>query len=301
MQQINATERDIFSLWAGEGVVVAVGAGGLVMLSEDDGCTWETLDAKTTSDLWGVWGRSATDFWVTGRSRTTCTLLHRRLSRGRLSFRKEVTRKKMRGSALVGCGGDVLLAGNDVHDAGILRTADDGKQWSQVISGHVNDIAAHGPVVIAAMDDSTVMESTSGGDDWQTRRLTKECCHLKSVWFDDVGHAFAAGTASTNAIFRRDPDGTWRQLDLPNRLYTHGTHGHGRHWVIAYDYMTGSDASRVWGSKLWTSSDGASFDATDHVPGTLLSIVVTESGAVITGGLGGLLLRVRDSAGSHHQ
>lgn len=292
MQQISATEQDIYDLWASSDGVVAVGAGGLVMLSEDDGRTWEPLDAKTQSDLWGVWGRGATDFWVTGRSKTACTLLHRRLSRGRLSFRKEVTRKKMCGSALVGCGDDVLLAGKDVHDAGILRSTDNGKKWTAVASGTVSDIAAHGQVVVASMADSTVMESTNGGADWQTRRLIKGCCHLKRVWFDDGGRAFAAGTASVNAIFRRETDGAWHQLDLPNRLYTHGTYGHGRHWVIGYAYMTGQDASRVWVSKLWTSSDGTSFKATSHVPGTLLSIAVTESGTVITGGLDGLLLRV---------
>jgi len=113
--EINVTNRDLFAVWAACATIVATGADGMMILSEDNGVSFNILDGKTHSDLWGVWGRNATDFWVTGRSKTSCTLLHRRYSRGKVSFRKKVTRKKMQGCGLVGCGETVLLTGNHVH------------------------------------------------------------------------------------------------------------------------------------------------------------------------------------------
>ena len=63
----------LYGVWAGDGVVMAVGAGGLVATRALGGDHWERGDSGVTVTLRGIFARSADDVWVCGDD---ATVLH---------------------------------------------------------------------------------------------------------------------------------------------------------------------------------------------------------------------------------
>ncbi|PIE19020.1 MAG: hypothetical protein CSA66_03265 [Proteobacteria bacterium] len=64
------TGADLYGVWAGDGVVVVVGADGLVATRAAGAPLWEIGDSGVTADLHAVYGRGADDVWAFGDSTT---------------------------------------------------------------------------------------------------------------------------------------------------------------------------------------------------------------------------------------
>lgn len=64
------TGATLHGVWAGDGVVVVVGEGGLVATRAAGARTWEVADTGVDVTLRGVYGRDADDIWVFGDDAT---------------------------------------------------------------------------------------------------------------------------------------------------------------------------------------------------------------------------------------
>jgi photosystem II stability/assembly factor-like uncharacterized protein len=72
--QTSGVTTPLYQPWAaGNGIVYAVGASGVILKTTDSGVTWTKQNSGTTQDLEAIWGTSATNVYIAG---TRGTILH---------------------------------------------------------------------------------------------------------------------------------------------------------------------------------------------------------------------------------
>jgi photosystem II stability/assembly factor-like uncharacterized protein len=116
------TKGNVYGLWGIDKTVYAVGAGGLVLKTNTDGATWDSVRGiGVVTDLWRMWGSAADDLYIVGNSGT---ILH---STNGIQWEKQGTPNNLILYGIWGSGP------NDVYAAGegptMLHTVDHGKTW----------------------------------------------------------------------------------------------------------------------------------------------------------------------------
>ena len=260
-------------IWAGEQDLWLVGRGGRVLHRREG--TFSTVNAGSTEDLRGVWGRGPQALWVVGRNGT---LLHYDGSR----WQQELVPVKDHLNAIWGTDTEIWAVGA----AGvILRKASDGPwlQLSSPVAKQLLAVSGDASGVWIAGEAGTLLRADNDAELVGVRAVpSPTSAHLSDIWVDEGAVAWAVGEAGVLLRF----DGIWHQ---EHRL------GDGRH-LFAIDGGPGE----LWaagGSGLIMRQRGEtwrtiSYFRSEATP-DLFSVRVTSQGVWAVGELGAALYYAR--------
>lgn len=120
-KQQNASADHLNAVWGAGAAVFAVGAGGTVLKTTNQGTTWSRLTTNVATTLSGIYGFSATDVWAVGSS---ATVLH--TTDGGTTWTKVPFTDASSLYSVWGTGNDNLFIGTS---NGVYRTTDSGATW----------------------------------------------------------------------------------------------------------------------------------------------------------------------------
>ncbi len=157
-------EARLRGVWAGDGVVVAVGDDGTVARRATDALGWTLEASGTPVDLHAVWGQGPETLWAVGDQMTV-------LARGEDGWSVEKTGGS---GALLALWGDPQVAGAGsllaVGTGGRLVRYEGGEWVTQQIAANavtLHGVWGAGALRVAVGSDATVTVKASAGSPWQ--------------------------------------------------------------------------------------------------------------------------------------
>ncbi len=182
----------------------AVGAGGVILVSQNEGASWTPQTSGTTSDLRGVAFADATHGWAVGAGGMILAT-----SDGGTTWAPQASGSTLDLSGVACSGANTAWA---VGAGGtILATTDGGTTWAPRTSGTVQDLrtvasagGSNGAAVGAA---GTIVTTADGGATW-TIRTSGSSRDLAAVTFGDTSQAWAVGAGGT-ILRTADGGATW--------------------------------------------------------------------------------------------
>ena len=194
-----------------EPLLWAVGEGGRMLLSKDDGQSWELSKAPASEwflDVdfadgpvgWAV-GRAGAAFHTVDGGRTWTPTASR--------VRPNLHRVRVAASGEVWAG---------AAEGALLYSADDGASWEWVRRGGdgvVRDIAFQGSTAWAAGDHGMILRSGDGGRSWRrlNRNAVPTLVNLSGIDFLDADRGFAWGDFGT-LLATRDGGERWKVVPI---------------------------------------------------------------------------------------
>jgi photosystem II stability/assembly factor-like uncharacterized protein len=193
------------------GLAVAVGERGHVLLSRDGGTTWTQAEAPTRALLTGVWLHDARLGWAVGHDETILRTRDGGATWERLRHAPEEEqplldvwfRDEKRGFAIGAYG--LLLATEDGGDTWENRSVVEGHDT------HLNHLAEAGGSLFIAGEAGSLYRSDDGGESWKALESPYEGSFFGLVPLSDGG-LLALGLRGN--LFRTDDrGGSWIRVD----------------------------------------------------------------------------------------
>ena len=132
--QVSGTGLDLLGVWgSGPNDVFAVGVGGLIEHSPNDGASWQTQNSGTTQFLEGVWGSGPNDVFAVGSSGV---ILH--ATNDGASWQAQTSGTTQFLTGVWGSGPNDVFA---VGGSGVIQhSTNDGTSWQAQNSGTTQDL-----------------------------------------------------------------------------------------------------------------------------------------------------------------
>ena len=180
----------LFGVWgAGPNDVFAVGVGGVILHSSNDGASWAAQISGTTQDLFGVWGSGPNDVFAVGYNGADPALDQRR----RLLADPELGDHADPLTGVWGSGpNDVFAVG---QNGVILHSTNDGASWQAQNSGTTQILEASGGAAQATSSPwagGVILHSTNDGASWQAQSVGPRRTSI-DVWGSGPNDVFAVG------------------------------------------------------------------------------------------------------------
>ncbi len=230
----------------GGGAFVAVGAGGVIVSSENGGATWSTRTSNTVYDLLSV-AYGSSRFVAVGYGGTVLT------SSDGQSWTKltpALTTQYLAGVAYDPSSGFVA-----VGNAGAVLTSSDGSAWtlqssSIPVSGstEVRGVAARSGTFVALDSEHDAIVSTTGGTSWTTYAVADD---LSASGGEGICAAGGSFFAMSDAGISSSPDGvSWtRVLTLRANFYGMA-YGASNYVLVGHGVIFSSPDGAVWTSRF---------------------------------------------------
>ena len=228
------------------GQVWLAGTAGRVLLSRDDGRTWERQSTPIRDGLQDIAAWSGDKaVAVVDNGAIVYTADGGRQWRNAVAPRTAVANQLLRvrvdgttSAWAVGEGGSVLVS----HDGGAA--------WASVGKGEDvawNDILVSGPIVLLAGEFGQLRRSGDGGKSWQAVRSGTQTS-LMGLARNDTGQILAVGVNGT-VIASGDDGATWQARPSPTREHLFAATWLGGVWTAVGDkgvMLRSSDAGQSW-------------------------------------------------------
>lgn len=245
-ETVNGVRQPLYDVWAGGGVVVAVGSGGTSILRQGDS-TWKAEMTGTTVALNGISGFAGTSAWAVGAAPGA----FRRAAAGGytadsggLNLGAQLELLSVTSGATAGelwAGGK---SGGVFRRTGSAAAAGTWQGPEQALPGgqQVNGIASAGGAIFAVGDNGNVAVRKDGmaGTAWQTYKfgdVMGQPIKFTAVWAFDRDNAVAVGS---NGRLARYSSGSWQATTLEidtGRRELNGVWGTApdRLWAVGYN------------------------------------------------------------------
>ncbi len=196
-----------------QNTIVAAGRGGLIIRSHDHGKTWEGVESRVTSDLFGSISTKS-EVLVFGDKSTILRSNDDGLSWKTISFTSGTYLIR---TMTVSEEGRILLLGT--NSGQIFRSDDSGASWRQVWENHgaaINYIASgsDNAVRVAVGDHGTLLRSIDGGLSWLLVN-TSFTRTLIQATYSQASHAFLCIGEDGILLASIDDGQSWRRIFLP--------------------------------------------------------------------------------------
>lgn len=169
----NVPNVELSKVHAAGGHVWAVGSGGTILHSDDEGATWQNLYPVWygSTYLQGVYALDSNTVWVTGDIKDGyATIL--KTTDGGLTWTRQSGGDVGETPYLLGISAaDADTAWAVGHNYIVLKTTDGGQTWTKDPAfgglGDINEVYAVNPSTVWVATDNEVVWSTDGGQSWR--------------------------------------------------------------------------------------------------------------------------------------
>jgi photosystem II stability/assembly factor-like uncharacterized protein len=183
------------------------------------------------------------------------------------------------------------------HDAIILKSADEGKTWTQAFSAPTEQkplmdiIFADANIGFAVGAYGAFYETADGGKTWAARKVTEEDKHLNAIVKIGEGKFLITGEAGT--LLKSDDMGkTWAKVESPYKGSFFGGVLAGDGSVTIYGLR-----GRIYRASDATLKDWKQYD--NKSTASIMGATKLPDGAIVLAGLAGTVLMSRDNGQSY--
>lgn len=263
------TDKRITSIASHNETVVAVGVRGAIVRSSDGGLTWDVADSPTLRTLLSV--TAAADGTLVAVGRGGAIVYSQ--DGGRVWKASKSIRRADLSSVIYVAGGSFVAVG---RDATILRSMDHGVTWELALVGSYGHFGAvtsvPGGPLVAVGNAGMIERSIDGGATWSTIEADTSDS-LRSVLFEPGGALVAVGSDGT---IMRSMDGgiTWVVVEgLAIKNFVSAVTGPGDSLIAVSDRGTilrSADGGHTWAMSAYRDTE--LLDVTAGRNGTLIAV-----------------------------
>ncbi len=258
---------------------------GMLLVTADDGATWNTRKIVDTKGLRAVSFRDADRGVVVGEGGTIMTTADGGKSWAPV---KTTTTENLTDLQMIGDEGWTVG-----FDGVILHTADGGRSWQPQKSGVTLSLEA-----VSFLDpkngwavgwSGVILHTTDGGASWKQIKTPAASWSLTSIHFIDPDHGFLSGFAG-QLVHTSDGGATWEKVQTPysgwlsSVMFDKANRG----WITTDDgFLLSTDGGKTW--KLTTA--GAASEGQTQL---FLNKLMTSAGTTWALGPFGLAKQIGD-------